>query len=147
MARRLGSDRNHIRLKDNLSGGSIIDFYYRMPTTSERTKYGNELVRREGKKLVYRHDETRRKYGLAILVGIGEGSFEVCKDGAWVPLGSDPNKPNYSPDWKEIVAKDAPDLVELMAAQVFERPAEVAAPEEPEAEPQAEEGEGDAEKN
>jgi hypothetical protein len=59
-----------------------------------------------------------------ILTGIREGDFIIKKDGKDVPLASNPKSRNYNKKWKEIVMKYASDIIEVLAAFVFEGSAE-----------------------
>jgi hypothetical protein len=115
---------NSVEFYDNLSA-SRIQLFYRTPTTSERGKYSNESVQRIRNKTVFRLVETRQKFGMAILTGFRDGDFEIEKEGQPVPIASEPNSENYYPDWREVIEKHASDLVQMLAAHVFESPAEV----------------------
>jgi len=121
MARRLSDEQNELTIRDNLSG-TDIKLFYRMPTTKERIGYQNDSVRRENGRVQTRTVETRIKYGHKILTGIREGDFEVLKDGKYVPLSSDPASEFLDPAWKEHVKTHAADMLELLAARVFDAP-------------------------
>lgn len=125
MARRLCEDElNSLKMYDHLSGSDIVIFY-RMPTTEERSGYTNESILRQRNKIVNRYGETRQKYGYKILEGVREGDFEIKKDGKWVPISSDPNSEYFIPDWKKHIRKNAPDILEALAARVFDVSVEV----------------------
>lgn len=130
MPRRLSDEVNELKIQDNISGSEIV-FSYRMPTTAERAAYTNESFRRKGNKIESRVVEARQKFGHKILAGIREGDFEVKReDGTYAPLSSDPKSPNFRQDWKGIVAEHAGELLELLAAQVFDGSASIAPREE-----------------
>lgn len=114
MARILGEERHALAIQDPVSG-SVITLYYRRPTSEERVAYQLSAYRLEGGERRFCLGETRLRFGLEILVGFGEGDFLIEEDGATVPLN-----PARHPDWKEQVAKHAPDLVSYLAQQVFE---------------------------
>lgn len=142
MARRLYAERNVMNLQDHLSG-TEIRLHYRMPTNRERLGYEGMSLQRKGNKVIQNVGEARRRYGLEILVGFGEGDFEKPgPDGTWVPMSSDPKSPHYDPNWKQVVSEQAADLVELMATRVFDMsataldPAALAEP-DPGCEPEA----------
>ena len=120
MPRRLSDDLNTLDIIDNLSG-CTLRLSYRMPTTSERVAYQNKAIRRRGNKIEVRSAEARLEAGLGILAGIREGDFER-KDatGQYVSLSCDPNSPHYDANWKKIVGKYAPDVVEALAGRVFD---------------------------
>ena len=119
MPRRLTDELNELIIRDNISG-SEIKLSYRLPATAERAAYANESFRRKGNKVETRIVETRQKYGKLILSGIREGDFEVRVGDRIQPLAGDPASPNYAPDWRELVAQHAGDLLELLAAHVFD---------------------------
>lgn len=141
MPRRLSDSPNMLRVYDNLSDSEIV-LFYRLPTTQERVAYSNACIFRKGNKIINKTPEARQKYGLAILTGIREGDFEVERNGKWVPLSSDPKSDYFDPDWKAYLQKHAPDLIELLAAQVFDASARINPKDE-----EGEEEEGDIEKN
>jgi len=118
MARRLSNDPCRVTFADKVSG-SAITFSYRMPTTSERAGYENGLWTKDEKTGEVKDNvrATRRKYGLEILTGIGDGDFE---DAAGQPISSDPAAEHYREDWSELVAQYAGDLLELLAIHAFE---------------------------
>lgn len=123
MARILGAAVNELKLFDHLSNTDIL-FLYRMPTTQERAAYSNEAYQRKRNKVVSRLSETRLKYGARILIGIRDGDFVVMRNGTQVPIASDGASPNFDAQWKNHVVKDAADLVEVLAATVFDSSAE-----------------------
>jgi hypothetical protein len=141
MPRRLTDELNELRIRDNISGSEIL-LFYRMPATAERAAYANESFRRKGNKIETRVVETRQKYGKLILAGIREGDFECKLGDRSQPIASTPGSPNYAADWKELVAAHAGDLLELLAAQVFDGSASIAA-----AAAQDDDADGDLEKN
>jgi len=116
MPRVLSKETYELRIQDNISGSELV-FYYRMPTTQERIAYQNEGTQRIKNKLVFRTGQTRQKFGAKILRGIRKDDFIVEKDGKPVDISS-------MPDWKELIEEHAMDLVELLAAHVFENSAE-----------------------
>jgi hypothetical protein len=119
MPRRLTDELNELIIQDNISGSEIV-LSYRMPTTAERAAYANESFRRKGNKVETRVVESRQKYGLKVLAGIREGDFIVNPSGLEKKLSSDPSSANFDPQWKDIVAHHAGDILELLAAHVFD---------------------------
>lgn len=126
MARRLGGD-NLLKIQDNISG-SEIHLNYRMPTTKEVVSYRNGSTKRVRNTLVGCVGENRLEHGAKILTGFREGDFEKQADGKWVPISSDPKSKHYDPDWKNIVCKQAPDLIETLAVHVFDASSQVVQP-------------------
>lgn len=123
MPRILSDDLCQMKIQDNLSGSEIV-FIYRMPTSEERIAYSNNTINRKRNKVSFAYAKTRRIYGLKILTGIRDGDFLIKKDNKNVPLSSNRNSAHYDEKWKEHVAEYASDLVELLASQVFDIPAE-----------------------
>jgi len=124
MARREAVEKNELKINDNLSG-SIVKIYFRMPTPSERQGYNNMAVQRQGRKVQFKQSDARLKYGMTILTGIGDGDFERKVDNKHVPISSDPASEHYFEEWKPWMQEHAGDLVMLMAAHVFDSPAEI----------------------
>lgn len=124
MPRILGAEKHVLNIHDNLSG-TDIQFEYRMPTTEERTNYGNAAVQRRRNKVTQRMTQTRQKYGAAILTGIRDGDFTIMEGGKEVPLSSTSGSDGFREDWKAKLLEHAADLVELLGAQVFEASAMV----------------------
>jgi len=126
MPRRIGDGDqvNELRLFDNISQSEIV-LYYRMPTTTELTGYANESIQRRRGKIVFQQPQARLKYGARILTGFRAGDFERKQGGAYVPMASDPQSEHYAADWKEHLVKYAPDLIMVLAAHVFDAPAEI----------------------
>jgi len=122
MARTIGKGVvNIITINDPIGGGDI-EFRYRFPTTTERQQYSSGLFSKKGVKIRIKTSETRQKFGLAILTGIREGDFILQGEGfaAKTPVSSKPDSPHYRFDWKDLVSEYGADLVEAMAAHVFE---------------------------
>ena len=114
MARILGEQRHILAIQDPVSG-SVINLYYRRPTSEERVAYQLSAFRLEGGERRFCLGETRLKFGLEILTGFGPGDFVMHAEGEETPLD-----PTRHPDWKERLACDAPDLLSYLAQQVFE---------------------------
>ena len=123
MPRIMDDGVNTLRIWDNISN-SKLEVQYRSPTTEERAAFSNQSIQRKRNKLTFRSAQARQKYGLMILTGIREGDFVIKKGGKNVPLASDPKSPNYNEKWKEIMMKHASDIIEVLAAFVFEGSAE-----------------------
>ncbi len=115
MPRLLNDKPCEVTFFDRISD-SKITLSYRLPTTEERVKYSNSLVTRRGNKLDTDIGSARQKYGLAILLGIKDGSFETDKG----PLSSDPKSPHYDAAWKTFIRQYAQDVLTMLAIHVFE---------------------------
>ncbi|GBC62486.1 hypothetical protein DENIS_3458 [Desulfonema ishimotonii] len=138
MAIRLGEETKQMEVVDNLSGDSAV-FTHCIPKTSDITAYQNMAYQRKGKKIVNQQALAREKYGLKILKGIRTGDFVIpasvhpgvaegkCApaDGdTYVPISSDPASEYYVEDWKKWVLKGGAHLIQYLAGQVFDLPAE-----------------------
>jgi len=116
MPRTLNDEICKMTFQDKISGDKLT-IHYRLPESEERIAYTNAMVTRTGNKIKNTAGEARRKYGLLILAGFDDGSFDRGKG---KPLSSDPKSPHYDPAWKAFVKKYASDVVELLAIMVFE---------------------------
>lgn len=121
MARIVGQNQNIAKFSDHLSGGDI-ELYYRHPTTEERVAYSNQSIRREGDRLVSHKTEARLQFGRAILTGIRPGDFQNLKG---EDIASTPGDPGFCENWPDLVMEAGADLVEMLAAQVFDVPCSV----------------------
>ena len=110
---------NKLKINDAISGETIA-LSYRLPTTEERVKYNNSLWKRERNAFKTRFSETRQRFGKLILAGFEDGAFAKMKDGKESTYSSNPQSPDYDPNWKDLVCEYASDLVEFLAMTVFE---------------------------
>ncbi|MCK4788219.1 MAG: hypothetical protein KAV87_31035, partial [Desulfobacteraceae bacterium] len=86
--------------------------------------FSNESIQRKRNKILFRTAQARHKFGLAIFSGVREGDFIIKRGGKKIPIASDPKSPNHDPNWKDLMMRHASDIIELLAAHVFENPAE-----------------------
>lgn len=131
---------NALIIRDNMGGGDIT-LFYRNPTTAEWAGFTNASVQRRGKHVSLTIGERRQDYGKKILTGFRDGDF---LDERGQAISADPESPYYREDWKDLVCRHAADLVQLLAAHVFEGSAEIEAGDEDAADGENAE---DAEKN
>ena len=124
MARRLGTERNTLKIQDNISG-SDLEIYYRNPTTEERIAYSNESIRRKRNRVEFQTAKARQKWGKKIMTGFRDGDFEIPEGRKYVPIASDPKSSNYRENWKDLVATYAMDVIETLAAYVFDTSTEI----------------------
>lgn len=129
MARVFTDEPNELRLHDNLSDSTIV-LYYRTPTAVEQAGYTNGMTKRVRNKLINCTGEQRQKNGLAILTGFRTGDFlkpggpdspHYDADGKGVRFSSNQESPCYDAEWKKLVGKYAPDLVEALSIHAFEQ--------------------------
>lgn len=88
----------------------------RRPTCEEHAAYGASLIQRRGGNILMRAIQTRIKFGAKLLVGFSKGTFGLNGKA----IASDPQDPDYYPDWKELLVKEAPDIVADVARDAFE---------------------------
>ena len=111
---------NEFNVRDPISGDTLT-LYFRFPTTEERQGYMSAMFERDENKIRFRISEARQEFGLKILSGIKKGSFSLIENGAPMrEISSDSSDPDYLENWKELVAKQGIDIVEEMAAYIFE---------------------------
>lgn len=114
MPRKLGEERHKMAIQDPVSG-STITLYFRQPTSEERVAYQLSVFHLDGGERRLRLSETRFRFGLEILEGFAPGDFIIQENGEAQSLD-----PDRHPDWKERLARHAPDLVAYLGQQVFE---------------------------
>jgi hypothetical protein len=124
MPRIVNAKVNEVRIWDNISGSEIV-LHYRQPTTKERQEYTNMSLQRHGNKITSNKAAARLKYGSDVLVGFREGDFVKKEGEKLVAFSSDPNSENYLEEWKKEIEEGSCDIVMLLAAHVFDAPAEI----------------------
>ena len=114
--RDLTLERNIARVIDGISG-DVHEFFYRTPTLTEREAYEKAPVKRKGRKIVFEKMLPRRvKFAKRIVTGFKKGTFGA--DGK--PFSSDPDDPDYRPDWLALIEKMAPECLAAVAQVAFE---------------------------
>lgn len=111
----LGSTRNIARIYSPVSG-ETKEFYYRTPTTEELTEYSSNLFKRKGRKMENKAIKTRIRMAKKILTGFRDGDFGINKK----PISSDPDSPDYYPQWLRLLEENNPGLLSAFAFHVFE---------------------------
>jgi hypothetical protein len=120
MPRKIGENlRNDLKIWDPVSDSAIV-LYYRIPTTEERIQYEHDSIEFVKGNVERNITKSRQKWGPEILIGIKEGNLLKKKDEQWVSFSSDPSSPQYDLEWKSLIQKYASDLIEVLAAHVFE---------------------------
>lgn len=116
----LSDEEKYLDIRDTQSN-QIVRLFHRQPTTREIADYTNNQFVRKGRKMVSQVGELRFKYGAEICTGIRDGDF-VRPDGkgGFVPMSSSKDSPDYYPDWKGLLKKHAPEMLNLLAAHIFE---------------------------
>ncbi len=112
--RDLTATRNAMTVRDFF--GDEHEIYFRTPTTTERMQYRAGMWERKEGKIINRAAGQRMQYGAAIITGFKKGSLGA--DGQ--PIASDPADPDYREDWLDLLTAAAPDVIDLVAQQVFE---------------------------
>lgn len=114
MPRKLTDESQMMAVHDPVSG-TVLNLYYRIPTSQERLAYQTSVFRIEGEQRQVRLAETRLQYGLEILTGFAPGDFTVILEGEEIPLD-----PERCTDWKDYLAWYAGDLISFLGQYVFE---------------------------
>jgi len=110
---------NEFILNDPHSGDRIV-LYYRFPTAEERINYMSAEFERDGDKIKMKVGEARQNFGSKILLGIRKGDLLFKEDGKPIrPVCSDPEDPDFIPEWKALVEVKAADLIEALAQHAF----------------------------
>jgi hypothetical protein len=115
----IGENVTNELIIENKAGGGEILVNYRFPTTDERIEYGTAQVRREKDMVRVSFIEARQEYGSKIITGIRKGDLKYKVDGELKDLSSDPKDPDFDPEWKTLIRKYAPDLLEALCIHAF----------------------------
>lgn len=107
--------RNVIEVLTGLSARPLV-LGFDLPTLEMRVAYRTAQHVREGGRVHTRLLGPRLEFGLAILTWFESGCLAV----AGKAISSDPESPDYCPEWKELLAHVAPQAVEALAIRVFE---------------------------
>ena len=140
MPRIIGENiENQLLIPDKFAGG-FCTVFYRPGTTEERIAYPSAQWERKDGKIRNRRREALLDYGEMVILGFEEGYFKFKtpspqktndegKGGGEEELrtiSSDPESKNYDPNWKALLRKYAPDVLEAVAEHVFEPPVAIA---------------------
>lgn len=94
------------------------EFVLRMPSSSERVEYFSALA--ECGSDNSKSYECRINAVKKLLVSIPEEQFGYEKDGIINCISSNKENQDYTDDWREIIAENAPELLAVMAVSVYE---------------------------
>lgn len=107
-------DNNELRLKDSVSGSTIV-LYYRLPTAEEHVQYHGDVMQiKDGK--VNINQEARIEHAAKVLTGFRPG--DLVLDGR--DISCIEGDENYRSDWRELVKDTAADWLMILASVVFE---------------------------
>lgn len=120
MARK-GTRQFEAHINDHLSDSEIV-FFYNLPTTTDKLRFQNNFIKRDGDQIEENLIAEQVDLGLSLIIGFSDGSFEREVDGEWVPLSSDPASPHYYAEWRAWLLEYAPDLLEWFVIHVFRQP-------------------------
>jgi hypothetical protein len=100
----LTADRQVLMMTD--LAGEQYELYYDLPTNPQRVAFSNSLYIQKGKKKIAKENIYQEKvaFGKKLCRGFSEGYF---MDGDKF-ISSDPAKPYYREDWKELIARARP---------------------------------------
>jgi len=97
-------------------GGEDVEIYYRNPTSAELAAFRATQVRRKKNKLINNIFAARMEGGRKVMTGIRDGDFEF--EGGLI--SSDPHSPDFRQDWKALLVKHLPVVVEGVGRAAFE---------------------------
>jgi hypothetical protein len=122
MARIIGENiKNKLIIKDQFNENTFLTIYYESATAEERIAYRSAQWRRDGNKIESRLTEARQEWGEKKIIGFKEGDFKYKSGQEELKIfSSDPESPNYDPNWKALLRRFAPDVLEAVAEQIFE---------------------------
>ena len=123
---KIGSGTHKMELIDSGSGIEI-EFEYRLPTNNERIKYQKDAMKSKGKKLVMATQAAARKHALPLIQAFRFTSEEPDTrlnlfddtDKLMGPLSCTPGDPGYQENWREIIGKYLPGIVEVLGNRLF----------------------------
>jgi hypothetical protein len=142
MARIIGENiKNKLIIKDQYNESSFLTVYHESATAEERIAYRSAQWKRDGNKIESRLTAARQEWGEKKIIGFKEGDFkfkappekisspstgegegggENRGEGEIRTISSDPESPNYDPNWKALLRKYAADVLEAVAEHIFE---------------------------
>lgn len=102
-----------LEFPDVLNDNSKIGFYYRLPTTIERSQFARDSAGKQEAELWLQC----HKYGKMVITGLTDGSFGD-DDG---PISSDPKSPDYREDWRDLILESdiCSEEVQATAKHIF----------------------------
>lgn len=103
----------------HVASGTKVKFFYTNPDTDVHIKYKSAILNASVKgKSIEEVQKIQIEFGLKLINGIRKGDFSYKKK----ELSTDPNDPDYVPEWKEVVKKVAGDIVISFVEQILDRP-------------------------
>lgn len=94
--------------------GEIITFHHRRLTAEDKDYYNANIYERNGDKITVRSD-TYIESALNVITGFPDGTFEDESG----KISSNTNSSDYRENWKEILAKNVPDLLYDFAVSLY----------------------------
>lgn len=119
--RDLGVSEYKVEVFDSMTGDTHV-IRYRAPSNDDIVAYqvaltsgarpGRHLDRKKFAQKLY---STQLNFGSKIITGFEKGSFAL----GGKPISSDPNDPDYYPDWLPLLIEKAPQIVVAVANAAF----------------------------
>ena len=107
---------NELTIRDAKTGGECT-LFYRDIKTSDLVEYRSISYKKQtGGKVKVNITKAQLHMALKIITGFKEGYFSL-KGKA---ISSDPKSPEYYEEWKPLLKRKAPELLVVLALQVFE---------------------------
>ena len=124
----IGSGRTHAKTLSDAGTGVEIRFTYRLPTNAERVAYEKAATKFTGRgKMVIKAGEAARKAVLPLLEEFEfpsgrehpETTIRMEKHGQEVPISSGSGEPGYLPNWRQMLDKAVPHMIQALGSKVF----------------------------
>ena len=107
---------NELTIRDAKTGGECT-LLYRDIESSDIVEYRSISYKKQGGgKVKVNITKAQIHMAMKIVTGFKEGYFTLKKK----PVSSDPDSPSYYERWKELLKRKAPELLVVLATQVFE---------------------------
>jgi len=115
----LNAKQNMIQINSNLSG-DVVKIIYRNPSTEERTAYRMKKYERVGNEVKVNISEARIAFAKKVITDVENIQYD---NGAEIVTVS-----KNLENWKELLEKFVPHLLELCAAKIFDEAFEIVPP-------------------
>jgi hypothetical protein len=95
-------------------GPDKVEVYFRRPTAKEMVRYLAKSLASQGKENLESVLEAGMELAGACILGVRDGDITLLENGARVPLVTDPGRPGYLADWKELLKQKLPGLMLML---------------------------------
>jgi len=95
-------------------GPDQVEIYFRRPSAKEMVRYLAQSLSCRGNQSLESVLEAGMELACACLLGIREGDIALIENGARIPLVTDPDRPGYLANWKELLKARLPGLLLML---------------------------------